>query len=316
MLNIGQFLDEEPEEGDRTPWLLVYTSTLQCMGEAAEGRTWCPMGMCFTPQVSPLVDAFIEEMGVELTELGIAACWGQLVAEVPLQKQDGSFANVIAFLDGLVHHVPSQKVWDELVFPAPLAEPCILHRSTHLGYILAYDLASNGVEWVTVWGTVNDLSLTEDASAQELSNNTLLDSSEDIPQMDPFGEHHPEPTPVPSAVALHAGAAHCTKVEVVEQEPLQEERECNEYAEEEDSPVSSLWNSTDSDRHTKEADSPESSPQNSAGSDRQMEEEDEGELADQPTGKSTDGLMDETAVKIIEGHQPDDELTEDHPPGN
>ena len=86
MLNIGQFLDEEPEEGDRMPWLLAYACALQHMGEATEGWTCCPMGMCFTPQVSQLVDAFIEEMEAELTELRIASCWGQLAVEVLLQK--------------------------------------------------------------------------------------------------------------------------------------------------------------------------------------------------------------------------------------
>ena len=71
MLNIGQFQDEELKEGDRMPWLLAYAHALQHVGEAAEGRMWCPIGMHFTPEVSPLVDAFIEEMGTELTELGI-----------------------------------------------------------------------------------------------------------------------------------------------------------------------------------------------------------------------------------------------------
>ena len=48
-----------------------------------------------------------------------------------------------------------------------------------------------------------------------------------------------------------------------------------------------------------------------------MEEEDEGELSDEPTDEPTDGPMDETAVKLTEGHPPDDdELTEDHPPSN
>ena len=136
MLNIGQFLDEELEEGDHMPWLLACARTLQHMGEATEGRTWCPMGMHFTPQVSPLVDAFTEEMQAELTELGIASCWSQPATGVLLQKQDGPFTNVIAFLDGLVCHVLSWKAWDELVFPAPLAEPSIPHRSTHLSYIL------------------------------------------------------------------------------------------------------------------------------------------------------------------------------------
>ena len=114
---------------------------------------------------------------------------------------------------------------------------------------------------------------------------------------------------MPPAVALCAGAALHDEEEVMEQEPLEGERECGEYTEEADSPVSSLWNSTDRDRHTEETDSPESSPQNSADSARHTKEEDEGELSDEPT----DGPTDETAVKVTEGHPPDDELTEDHP---
>ena len=214
MLNIGQFLDEEPKEGDHMPWLLAYARALQHMGEAVEGRTWCPIGMHFIPQVSLLVDTFIKEMGAELTELRIASCWGQPAAEVLLQKQDGPFTDVIAYLDDLVQCVLTQKVWDELVFPAPLTEPSMPHKSNHLGYILgcmvdlggalpplrfrmtepsskfvgvahgllfegnilAYDPASNGMEWVPVRETVNDLSPVEDSSAQELSNITLPDS--------------------------------------------------------------------------------------------------------------------------------------------
>ena len=110
MLNIGQFLDEELKEGDHTPWLLAYARTLQCVGEAVEGRMWCPMGMHFTLQVSPLVDAFIEETGAELTELRIASCWGQPTMEVLLQKQDGPFTDVITYLDDLAQHMPTPKV--------------------------------------------------------------------------------------------------------------------------------------------------------------------------------------------------------------
>ena len=108
MLNIGQFLDEELKEGDHTAWLLAYTCALQCMGEALEGRTLHPIEMHFNPQVSPFVDAFTEEMGAELTELRIASCWGQPAAEVLLQKQDGPFTDVIAYLDdlGVAHADP------------------------------------------------------------------------------------------------------------------------------------------------------------------------------------------------------------------
>ena len=60
------------------------------------------------------------------------------------------------------------------------------------GSIIAYDLATNGVEWISVWGTVNDLSPMEDASTQELSNITIQDSPEDAPQINCFGEHQQE----------------------------------------------------------------------------------------------------------------------------
>ena len=155
--------------------------------------------------------------------------------EIPLQKQDGPFTDVIVYLDGLACHMLTRKAWDELVFLAPLAELSIPCRSTHLSYILGcmvdlggtlpplkfcmtepnvklvgvvcgllfkgnvltYDPASNGMEWVQVWGTVNDLSPVEDASAWELSNITLPDSPEDRPRMDRFGECCWEPMPVP-----------------------------------------------------------------------------------------------------------------------
>ena len=180
------------------------------------------------------------------------------------------------------------------------------------------------MEWIPVWWTINDLSPVEDSSAWELSNITLPDSPEDIPWMDQFGECCWGPAPVLPAVAFCTGAALRDDEEVMEQEPLEGERECGEYTEESDSPVSSPQNSTDSDRHTKEADSPESSPRNSADSDRQRRRM-RGN-SDEPTGEPADRPVDETAVKLAEGnppddelaegHLPDDELTEDHPPGD
>ena len=52
MLNIGQFLDEEPKEGDHTPWLLAYACVLQHVGEAMEGSMGAPWG-CALPHKSP-----------------------------------------------------------------------------------------------------------------------------------------------------------------------------------------------------------------------------------------------------------------------
>ena len=75
-------------------------------------------------------------MRAELTKLRITSCWGQLAGEIPLQKQDGPFTDVITYLDDLLCHMLTQKAWDELVFPAPLTEPSMLCKSNHLGYIL------------------------------------------------------------------------------------------------------------------------------------------------------------------------------------
>ena len=153
----------------------------------------------------------------------------------------------------------------------------------------------------------------EDSSAWELSNITLPDSPKDIPQMGWFGEHHHRTAPMPPAVPFHAGAALQDEEEVMEQEPPEGEWEGHEHTEEADSPASSLRSSTDNNRCTEEVDSLVSSPRNSTDSDRQMEEEEEVELSDKPTGEPADRPTDETAVKLIEGHPPNDELAKDHP---
>ena len=116
-----------PKEGGPHTLVLAYAHALQHMGEAREWRTWCPSGVHFTPQISPLVNAFIEETGVELIELNIASCWGQPLEEVLRQKDQGPWADVISYMDELAQCVPMQKAWDELVFPPPVAEPRMPH---------------------------------------------------------------------------------------------------------------------------------------------------------------------------------------------
>ena len=88
MLNIGQFLDEFTDLNCCVPWLLAYAQALQHMGEAMEGRRWWPMGICFSPQVSLLIDAFITETGAKLME--ITSCWSEVVtAEVHCKSEMG-----------------------------------------------------------------------------------------------------------------------------------------------------------------------------------------------------------------------------------
>ena len=144
MLNIGQFLKGCPREWDHTPWLLAYACALQSVGVATEGRMWHSSGVCFTPQISPLVNAFIGETGAELIELDIATCWGQLLEGVLCQKDEGPFAEVISYLDELARCVPTEKAWDELVFPPPVAKLHAPHHSSHLGYILSHTVDLGG----------------------------------------------------------------------------------------------------------------------------------------------------------------------------
>ena len=83
------------------------------------------------------------------------------------------------------------------------------------GSVLAYDPATHVMEWIPVWGTINDLSPMENTSAQELSNITLPDSPEDRPQMDQFGECCEGPMPEPTAAAL------CTSPALHEEETME-----------------------------------------------------------------------------------------------
>ena len=60
------------------------------------------------------------------------------------------------------------------------------------GNILAYDPASNEVEWVSMWGMAEDLSQAEDTSAREISNMVPLDSANEAQRLDRFGEQRSE----------------------------------------------------------------------------------------------------------------------------
>ena len=85
------------------------------------------------------------------------------------------------------------------------------------GSILTYDPATNDAEWISVRGTVNDLSPMQDASTRELSNITIPDSPKDVPQIDCFGEHQQE------CVAEAPAKAFCVGIVPHEWEEMMEE---------------------------------------------------------------------------------------------
>ena len=77
-LNIGQFMTkEEVSEGvDEPLWFVAYSHALQWVGEAACGWKWeWPVGKTPKVRVSPLVHAFWEETGIDLTAACIKLCW-------------------------------------------------------------------------------------------------------------------------------------------------------------------------------------------------------------------------------------------------
>ena len=69
ILNIRQLLNEDliGHGWSQQQWLLAYAHVLQCMGKAADGRTWRPNGKGFTPQISMLMETCKEELDDEET---------------------------------------------------------------------------------------------------------------------------------------------------------------------------------------------------------------------------------------------------------
>ena len=63
--------------------------------------------MHFSVQMSLLVDVFIVKTRAELAEVDVVSCWCLGASEIPLQKKDGPFADVIACLDELSRCEPS-----------------------------------------------------------------------------------------------------------------------------------------------------------------------------------------------------------------
>ena len=137
VLNIGHFLDEDStgHGWSKQEWLLAYAHMLQCVGEAVDRRTWRPNGKHFMPQISMLVDAFLEATGAKVVEADVARCWSEPPQTVLWQRDKGTFVDVISHLDNLAQYLPTRKAWDELVCLLPSAVPHSPCQSRHLGYI-------------------------------------------------------------------------------------------------------------------------------------------------------------------------------------
>ena len=68
-------VDEVVEDVGETHWFVAYSRTLQQVGEAARGQKWeWPAGEALEVKVSPLVHAFWEETGADLTVACVKLC--------------------------------------------------------------------------------------------------------------------------------------------------------------------------------------------------------------------------------------------------
>ena len=173
------------------------------------------------------------------------------------------------------------------------------------GSVLAYNLATNSMEWITVRGTVNDLSPMEDALAQELSNITIPDSLEDAPRIDCFGEHWQECIAEAPVEVFHTGIVPHEGEEVMEELLSEGENISSDSSEELDSDVSTPWcHCSDSISWTEEGKEGEELAEEST---EELTEEPTKELAggpneeltEEPTTGPTEGLTKETAVEHL-----------------
>ena len=158
--------------------------------------------------VSPLVRAFWEETGIELTGSCMKLCWELPPRGVFRRRERGTVAPAITFMDDMAMCIPRLDAWDQFVWPLGAAVlwaameveqygyrygqavdlgPIMLATQfrvtnevgTYLcatwalvfeGSILAYNPTRDEAEWVPARGITNDLSWAEEESAVVLAN--------------------------------------------------------------------------------------------------------------------------------------------------
>ena len=85
-------------------------------------------------KVSPLVRAFWEETGADLTVACIKLCWEPTPRAIYRKREDSPIAHIITFLDELAVQVPSLDGWVQLVWLPVAAIPQALTEAELYGY--------------------------------------------------------------------------------------------------------------------------------------------------------------------------------------
>ena len=85
-------------------------------------------------RVSPLVQAFWEEAGVELATSCVKLCWELPLRSVFRRRERGQVAYAITFVDELAMRVPRLDAWDQFVWPPAAAMPWATTEAEQYGY--------------------------------------------------------------------------------------------------------------------------------------------------------------------------------------
>ena len=246
-LNIGQFMTrEEVAEGVGEPhWFVVYSCALQWVGEAACRQKWeWPVRETLEVKVSPLVHAFWEETGTDLTVACVKLCWEPTPRGIFCKREEGPVAHVITFMDELAIRVPSLDAWDQFVWlPAAVmlwalmeAEPygychgqavdlrpvmpvaqfrvtdkvgtylCVARALAFKGSVLVYNPTKNKVDWVPVRGLTNNLTWAKERSMVALAN-YVPHIPDEVAQIVGLGSHQLVSWPKDSSTSEEEGDA-------------------------------------------------------------------------------------------------------------
>ena len=205
VLNIGQFMTRDEVQGDvdNLLWFEVYSTPCR-VREAVRSRRWqWPKGKAREVKVSPLVRAFWEATGIELTTSCTRLCWELPPRGVYRRRERGAISHAITFLDDLAVCVPTLDAWDQFIWLPSAAVPWAATEVEQYGYhrgnavdlgtvmpamefrvtdkegaylcaawglifegsILAYNATRDEAEWVPAHRVANDLSWAEERTA-------------------------------------------------------------------------------------------------------------------------------------------------------
>ena len=127
--------DEVAEKVGEPHWFITYSYSLQQVGEAASGQKWAwPAKEGLEVKVFPLIHAFWEEVGIDLTLACLKLCWELIPPTIYHKVEDGLTSQVISFIDELAVRIPSHSMWDQFAWLPSTAIPWALQEAEPYSY--------------------------------------------------------------------------------------------------------------------------------------------------------------------------------------